>query len=144
MLPARLPDRPELVELRKRAAEELASRRWGELLREDLRTDTSIPDPEDPRGELWILARLGGSPAGYARLRLGTRSELVEIFVAPELRGIGVGHELLEAGATSASQAGSSSLDATVLPGDRAAKNFFESHGMVARVITVHTSLEQR
>ena len=32
-------------------------------------------------------------------------------------------------------------MDSLALPGDRATKNFFETHGLVARAITVHRRL---
>ena len=37
---------------------------------------------------------------------------------------------------------GCDGIDAVALPGDRATKNFFESHGLVARAIIAHRSLD--
>ena len=34
-------------------------------------------------------------------------------------------------------------VDSLALPGDRDTKNFFETHGLVARAITVHRTLPQ-
>jgi hypothetical protein len=41
----------------------------------------------------------------------------------------------------SAEEAGCFGLDALVLPGNRATKNFFEASGLTARAIVVHRSL---
>ena len=50
---------------------------------------------------------------------------------------MGVGERLLEGVADWAQEAGCAALDADALPGDRATKNFFEQHGLVARAIRV-------
>jgi hypothetical protein len=42
----------------------------------------------------------------------------------------------------SAAAAGAVGIEATALPGDRATKNFFETHGLVARALTVHRRLD--
>jgi len=60
-----------------------------------------------------------------------------ELWVTPDAREMGVGEVLLDGVATWAQEAGCVALDADALPGDRATKNFFEQHGMVARAIRV-------
>ena len=59
------------------------------------------------------------------------------LYVEPGCREVGVGSALIDDVLARAAQAGCRGVEATVLPGDRNAKNFFEMHGMVARAIEV-------
>lgn len=61
--------------------------------------------------------------------------------VEPAARGVGVGRALLASARDWATGQGASALDSSALPGDRSTKNFFEAHGMVARLILVRTTL---
>jgi GNAT superfamily N-acetyltransferase len=61
--------------------------------------------------------------------------------VEPAARGVGVGRALLATARAWATGQGASALDSSALPGDRSTKNFFEAHGMVARLIVVRTPL---
>jgi ribosomal protein S18 acetylase RimI-like enzyme len=70
-------------------------------------------------------------------------AEIVELWVTPEARQVGVGEELLGLIERWAVERGCGGIDADALPGDRATKNFFESHGLVARSIRVHRSLDR-
>jgi ribosomal protein S18 acetylase RimI-like enzyme len=63
------------------------------------------------------------------------------LHVHPDAREVGVGSALLDAVVDAASQRRCSGVDATVLPGNRNAKNFFEMHGLVARAISVHRAV---
>lgn len=67
--------------------------------------------------------------------------EIVDLWVHPEARGIGIGAALMNAALDDASSLGCTGIDARALPGDRQTKNFFESFGLVARTIEVHRSL---
>jgi GNAT superfamily N-acetyltransferase len=60
------------------------------------------------------------------------------LYVEPQGRQVGVGSALLDAAVAWATAKGCRGIDATVLPGNREGKNFFEMHGMVARAIQVH------
>jgi len=77
-------------------------------------------------------------PAGDAPVRT---AEIVELWVHPGARGVGVGGALLDASRRTAFEADCTGLDSLALPGDRDTKNFFEDHAMVARAIRVHTSI---
>lgn len=66
------------------------------------------------------------------------------IHVHPDAREVGVGSLLIESVVDAAVNAGCSGVDATVLPGNRSAKNFFEAHGLVARAISVHRAVGER
>jgi GNAT superfamily N-acetyltransferase len=63
------------------------------------------------------------------------------LYVEPEGRQVGVGSALLAAAVAWATAKGCRGIDATVLPGNREGKNFFEMHGMVARAIQVHRAV---
>lgn len=68
-------------------------------------------------------------------------AELLELWVTPEARKLGVGEAMMGVLVGWASDAGCVELDATALPGDRDTKNFFEIHGLVARQIVVSRRL---
>jgi GNAT superfamily N-acetyltransferase len=65
-----------------------------------------------------------------------------ELYVTPRARNVGLGSALLDHAKISAAARGCTGLDAVALPGDRATKNFFEDHAMVARAIIVHSEIE--
>ena len=69
--------------------------------------------------------------------RCGRVATIVALWVTPEARGVGVGEAMMNETVMWAQERGCSELDAEALPGDRGTKNFFESHGMVARKISV-------
>jgi GNAT superfamily N-acetyltransferase len=63
------------------------------------------------------------------------------LYVEPDAREVGVGSSLIEDAIAWAQQHGCRGIDATVLPGNRDGKNFFEMHGLVARAIRIHRPL---
>lgn len=86
-------------------------------------------------GFLWatiepMLERANGSMIGRMRL----------IYTEPDARGVGVGHIMLETAMNLLRDQGIHHFDAPVGPGQRAAKNFFESHGFAARSIIMHSA----
>lgn len=64
------------------------------------------------------------------------------LFVDPEARGIGVGRSLLDDLVAWFGRAGCRGVDASALPGDRAAKNFYEAAGFKGRLITMHRAID--
>ena len=66
---------------------------------------------------------------------------LGDIYVMPDARGVGVGEAMMDSLLEWAAERGCAGVDSLALPGDRATKNFFESHGLVARAIVVHRRL---
>jgi GNAT superfamily N-acetyltransferase len=64
-----------------------------------------------------------------------------ELFVEEGGREVGVGAAMLDRAINWADDRGCQGIDAVALPGDRATKNFFESHGLVARAIIAHRPL---
>lgn len=62
-------------------------------------------------------------------------------FVEEAARGVGVGEAMIELVVAWASEHGCSGVDAYALPGSRDAKAFYEDHGFVARLLTMHLPL---
>lgn len=74
----------------------------------------------------------------------GWRGVLDACYVEEGARGVGVGHLLLEAALAWLGTNGCRDVDGVALPGDRAAKNFYESAGFKARLLTMNYSLDGR
>lgn len=86
-------------------------------------------------------------PLGYC---VATTSELPDgqklatieaLLVDPDARQVGIGEALMNDVVTWARSNGCASIDANALPGDRSTKNFFESFGLKARLLTVNIDL---
>lgn len=87
-------------------------------------------------------AVVGFAVLGVRTLRTGERLATVhELFVEADARAVGVGEAIVEQVLERARRAGCVGVDAGVLPGHRAAKNFFEGSGFTARALTMHHSL---
>ena len=128
-------DAPRIDELRRRAAAEAVGRRGGA---EHLRWDTH----ERPDGTLTLVGTCDGVVLAYAVVQQdGTLARLHELFTEPRARGVGLGHALLGEATARAAAWGCDGLDSVALPGDRSTKNFFEAHGLRARLLTVHRSV---
>jgi ribosomal protein S18 acetylase RimI-like enzyme len=75
-------------------------------------------------------------------LRDGSRLGVIgELFVEPEARAVGVGEAIADRLVAFCEEHGCRGIDATALPGHRAAKNFFERSGFTARALTMHRRL---
>lgn len=100
----------------------------------------------DPDGHL-VVGCIDGLTVGYAlagirRLADGGRlAEITEVFVQPDARAVGVGERMIDEVLSWAGEQGCEGVDATALPGHRAAKSFFEAHGFLARSLVMHRSL---
>ena len=94
-----------------------------------------------------VVGTIDGVPVGYGASRLvdladGTvLSEVSDLYVDPEARGVGVGEAMMDLLVAHATEAGAVGIDSLALPGDRETKNFFETFGLTARAIVVHRSL---
>jgi ribosomal protein S18 acetylase RimI-like enzyme len=80
----------------------------------------------------FVLATIEVLPDGT---RLGSIEALT---VAPEARGVGIGEAMMNLVLGELRAAGCVGVDSRALPGDRETKNFFESFGLKARLLTVH------
>jgi ribosomal protein S18 acetylase RimI-like enzyme len=108
-----------------------------ESLVRDLRTDDALV----------VVGTIDRVIVGYGAVRLvelhdgSTVGRVGDIYVLPDARGVGVGESMMELLMAWAGQRGCIGVDSLALPGDRSTKNFFETHGLVARAITVHRTL---
>ncbi|MGF1599541.1 MAG: GNAT family N-acetyltransferase [Acidimicrobiales bacterium] len=64
-----------------------------------------------------------------------------DLAVDPEARGVGIGEAMMDGLLVELRRLGCIGVDARALPGDRQTKNFFESFGLKARLLTVHRAL---
>lgn len=113
-------------------------------------------------GDLWVRGRMSAARADESGAFVGTLDDAVvgygivevrelrdggrigtvtELFVEPEGREVGVGETLVGAVLAWCREHGCEGVDATALPGHRAAKNFFEEQGFVARSLTMYRGL---
>jgi GNAT superfamily N-acetyltransferase len=150
--PATATDLPAIAALATELRSILAPERGGALwIAHD-----ALPTPSEPT----LAARLG-DPAlttlvgtlddvvlGYALAHLEQLTDgralavLDELLIAEPARSVGLGEVLLGALTTWATAAGALGLDASALPGDRRAKNFFESAGFKSRRLVMHKTLQ--
>ncbi len=146
-------DRDDLEALRGEARTQTGPRRGGAALWGRDRPGTRV-DPvlaaalRGAPDALALIGTLDELPVGYllARVVDSDAPERVavieELWVTPQARGVGVGEAMMGALTAWARTRGCDELDALALPGDRDTKNFFESHGLVARAISVSRRLE--
>lgn len=66
---------------------------------------------------------------------------LHDFAVYPEARDAGIGEAMMDLIVERLTEMGAVGVDAWALPGDRATKNFFESFGLKARLLTAHREL---
>lgn len=149
--PATTADLARVVELAHAMRVELGEERGGPLWA----TREARPEPIDPayaalvdRDDAAVLVGtyddvvVGFGAAHVEVLRDGSRLGVVdEIYVEPEARAVGVGETLVQRLVEFCRAAGCAGVDATALPGDREAKNFFERAGFSARLLVMHKSL---
>ncbi len=93
----------------------------------------------------WV-ATLDGRVRGFALAHVeswgaGRRGILDACFVEQGARGNGVGKLLLAACVSWLEAEGSGGIDGIALPGDRAAKNFYEAAGFKARQLVMYRPL---
>jgi GNAT superfamily N-acetyltransferase len=112
-----------------------------------LRSLDALRNAIDDPTSLVLLGCIDLVPVGLLLANLealddGTLVAVVRgLYVEPDAREVGVGTALLDAAIAWATAKGCRGIDATVLPGNRDGKNFFEMHGMVARAIRVHRTV---
>jgi ribosomal protein S18 acetylase RimI-like enzyme len=67
---------------------------------------------------------------------------ITDLFVEEEARSVGVGEAMIGALVARCRALDCVGIDASALPGHRAAKNFFETHGFTARALVMHHRLD--
>ena len=76
-------------------------------------------------------------------LRSGARLGVItDLFVEEPARAVGVGEAIADALVAHCASHACIGIDAPALPGNRAAKNFFETHGFTARALVMHRRLD--
>ena len=150
--PATADDIPRVVELAELMRAELGVMRGGALWIEREAWPEPLEDAYDAllaRDDAVLLLGtiddvvLGFGAVVVEQLRSGARLGVVtDLFVEEPARAVGVGEALIDTLVAHCRTAGCIGVDAAALPGHRAAKNFFETHGFTARALTMHHRLE--
>ncbi len=149
--PAVTADAALLAELAAQATAELTLLRggavWSQLeARRVPQSDSLNQDLQDEQAQV-VVGTVDDAVVGYGVIRLvklhndTMLGRIGDIYVLPDARGVGVGEAMMELLLAWASEQGCIGVDSLALPGDRNTKNFFETHGLVARAITVHRAL---
>lgn len=140
-------DVPALTRLLADALAELTPMRGGPLWRAG-RESVEFATEIDDGARLVCAGTLDDIVVGYARVRVedlvgGVRVGVIEdLFVEPGARQVGVGEAMMGAVLDWCRARECSGVDAIALPGHRAAKNFFEESGFTARLLVMHTPLD--
>ena len=144
-VPADLADVEALaVDARERLADQRGGAQW---LSREAPALGYLAEAVDADDRLLLVGAIDDVVVGYALMVLeelghGERlARIADLYVQPEARGVGVGECLITELDAAARGWGCTGLDSVALPGDRATKNFFETHGLVARAIIVHRRL---
>ncbi len=150
--PATADDIPRVVELAELMRAELGAMRGGALWLEREAWPEPLADAYDAlytRDDALLAVGtiddvvLGFGAVVVEQLRSGARLGVVtDLFVEEPARAVGVGEVLIGTLVEHCRAAGCVGVDAAALPGHRAAKNFFETHGFTARALTMHHRLE--
>ena len=142
-----------LAELVSLARDELIAQRGGALLAEDgCATDTPARAQADhlnrylseSQRSLWA-GTLDQAVVGVAAVSVTpatARGRFDALYVEPPARGVGVGAALVEAALEWLRGQGCTGVDIVALPGNRAAKQFLEGQGLVARLIVMHRPIQ--
>jgi ribosomal protein S18 acetylase RimI-like enzyme len=140
-----------MTELWRRAVQEVAPQRGGDLLASDLSLDDPVASLQADLANPDVLLAVGTIDdalvgLGTARRRkLGDTSVVVVdmVYVDPEGRQVGVGESLMRLIEEWAGINGCTGVDAPALPGNRAAKAFFEGLGYQARLLVMHHRFDE-
>jgi GNAT superfamily N-acetyltransferase len=149
--PATLDDVPVLVELSRRALDELAPTRGGSVFvareaRAEPLSETLTADVEDESVHV-LVGTIDATAVGYAVGRTeglrdaSTLGIISDLYVEEGARSVGVGEALMAELLDWFRSVGCTGVDATALPGNRATKNFFEESGFTARLLVMHHRL---
>jgi ribosomal protein S18 acetylase RimI-like enzyme len=147
--PVRAEELPLVASLARRARAELEPTRGGEIwaLRDAARDpEQALADALGREDHLVLVGTIDDAVVGYSVVHIealpnGDRLGLLtDLYVEPDARQVGVGEALMNAVLEWCREKGCRGLDSLALPGNRAAKNFFESFGLTARQILVHRS----
>ncbi|MGD9797071.1 MAG: N-acetyltransferase family protein [Acidimicrobiia bacterium] len=143
-------DLPRLAALAELGVAEQADARGGAVwaVREarTLPAEASLTDDLASPSTLVLAGTIDDVVVGYLVVRTETLRDgtvlgrVSDVFVEPDARDVSVGEALVDRALAWCDERGCRGVDAVVLPGNRATKNFFETMGFTARAITVHRS----
>ncbi|MDG2111408.1 MAG: GNAT family N-acetyltransferase [Actinomycetota bacterium] len=101
----------------------------------------------DPDQEIWV-GTIDETIVGYAvcRLEVLRTGELLavvtDLFVVEGAREVAIGETMMDAIVSWCEERECVGIDSLALPGNRQTKNFFETFGFKARLLTMHRSLK--
>jgi GNAT superfamily N-acetyltransferase len=88
-----------------------------------------------------VAGHLIGLFAGASDMWVGSRAELVSVYVRRDLRGQGVGGRLVDAFVEWAKGRGAARLHVTAYAGNAAALRLYQSHGFAPKSVTLAVDL---
>jgi ribosomal protein S18 acetylase RimI-like enzyme len=148
---ARPTDGARLAALAQQARAEIGEQRGGHLF--NVREGRAEPDigalaeaPHTAGAAAWV-GTLDEVVVGYAAVRVEALCDgdcigvISDLYVEPEARAVGVGECLVDSVISWCAAHDCRGIDASALPGNRAAKNFFEESGFTARLLVMHHDL---
>lgn len=103
---------------------------------------------ESPETGFVVIGTYDTVPFGYAVVRIevladgGRLARVDDLAVMAEAREAGIGEAIMNLVLDEAASRDCFGVDSRALPGDRETKNFFESFGLKARLLTVHRALD--
>ena len=138
-----------LKALRSSISGELANERGGPLFLADRadRSTASMIAASTQGSSHCDIVLADGALVGWAYTTIrylmngSSLATIEEIAVDAEARAIGAGEALLDATLVWCRAQGCKGVDSFALPGARETKNFFETFGLKARLLTVHLNL---
>ncbi|MEL7206680.1 MAG: GNAT family N-acetyltransferase [Actinomycetota bacterium] len=150
---ARVDDLPRIDELIAAVRLDMAPRRGGELFLareagwpEVARDVERSVDGDDDR--LAVVGTYDDVVFGVALADIETLADgrrigvLTAFLVEEDARDVGIGEAMMNLVIERLRAADCVGVDSVALPGDRATKNFFESFGLKARLLTVHRAFD--
>jgi GNAT superfamily N-acetyltransferase len=144
-------DVERLAALVRELADELAPMRGGSIWRaRDARTEpleAAIASLLDRGDALVVAGTIDDAIVGVGAAETETLHDgqllgrIMELYVEPSARGVGVGEAMTELLVSWCTARGCVGIDAFALPGHRTTKNFFEGSGFTARGLIMHHTL---
>lgn len=110
-----------------------------------VRADSLLQAPDRGFG---VIGTYDDVPFGYALVQIetlddgGRLARIDDLAVEAEARSAGIGEAMMNLVLDEATARRCFGVDSRALPGDRQTKNFFESFGLKARLLTVHRTLD--
>lgn len=143
-------DIPALVGIADRHGAMIVDDRGGQLLLDHEALEPSLTEQFEHSAadadSLLVVGEFDGVIFGVAHARLlelpdSVIAQLRHFVVDEEARSVAIGEAMMNHVIEWGRNKGCAGIDSKALPGDRSTKNFFESFGLKARLLTVHYRL---